>query len=38
MTHTPPTTYVLKGLSDVQVPPSISWFPQTIVGKFYLLP
>ena len=30
MTHTPPNTYILKGIIDVQVPESIAWFPQTL--------
>ena len=30
MTHTPPNTYTLKGIIDVQVPESIAWFPQTL--------
>lgn len=30
MTHTPPNSYVLKGIMDVQVPESIAWFPQTL--------
>ncbi len=37
MAHTPPTTYVLKGLSDVQVPPSISWLPHTIGWKILFI-
>lgn len=37
MSHTPPTTYVLKGLSDVQVPTSISWVPQTVGWQILLI-
>ncbi len=38
-THTPPSSYVLKGLIDISVPNSISWLPQTMGWKilFFLL-
>ncbi len=30
---TPPSTYILRELHDVAVPPSVSWYPQTIGWK-----
>ncbi|WP_273979354.1 DUF4381 domain-containing protein [Vibrio parahaemolyticus] len=30
---TPPGTYILRELHDVTVPPSVSWYPQTIGWK-----
>lgn len=30
---TPPSTYILRDLHDVAVPPSVSWYPQTIGWK-----
>ncbi|MDR9826785.1 DUF4381 domain-containing protein [Vibrio sp. FNV 38] len=29
-THLPPSTYILRDLFDIDVLPSISWFPQTV--------
>ncbi|MGY3571602.1 DUF4381 domain-containing protein [Vibrio paucivorans] len=31
--HMPPSTYILRNLIDVEVPESVSWFPQTIGWK-----
>ncbi|MEH0688152.1 DUF4381 domain-containing protein [Vibrio cholerae] len=37
VTHTPPSTYILRDLHDVAVPASISWWPQTLGWKLVAL-
>ncbi|MGF1777987.1 DUF4381 domain-containing protein [Vibrio nomapromontoriensis] len=33
MEHKPPSTYILREMVDVDIPESISWFPQTLGWK-----
>ncbi|MGF1696035.1 DUF4381 domain-containing protein [Vibrio lamellibrachiae] len=37
MQHSPPSTYILRNLFDVEVPSRISWYPQTIGWKVLAL-
>lgn len=34
MTQAAPSSYILRNMSEVPNPDAISWFPQTLVGRF----